>query len=108
MAFYLGAFKHRNAPRRNFRRGGGNDECDDQKAKHFCPNLSDGDVRDRFDHRGPGHGQAVFEASENHIKNDTEGAMETPDRIRKSIRMFLDSGSDPRVRQLEQQRTARA
>ena len=55
-----------------------------------------------------GHRQAVFEASENHVENDTEGAMKTPDRIRKSIRMFVDSGSDPRVRQLEQQRTASA
>jgi len=34
--------------------------------------------------------------SENHVENNTEDAMETPDRIRKSIQMLLDGCGDPR------------
>ena len=55
-----------------------------------------------------GDGQAVFEAAENHVENNTEGAMESLDRIGKSTLMPVDGGDDPRMGQLEKKRTASA
>ena len=55
-----------------------------------------------------GHGQSVFEASENHVENDTEGAMETSYWIRKGMRVLFDSSRDPRMGQLKKKRSASA
>src|SRR5271168_195745 len=50
--------------------------------------------------------EAVFEISEHQVEDNSEGAMETPDRIGKRARMLGDGGGDPRVRQLKQQGAA--
>ena len=55
-----------------------------------------------------GYGQAIFEASENHVENDTEGTMETPYWIRKGMRVLFDSSRDPRVGQLKKKRSTSA
>src|SRR5262249_15275731 len=43
--------------------------------------------------------------AEHHREDDIEGAMEAADRVRKRARVFSDSGSDPWMRQLQQQGT---
>ncbi len=51
-------------------------------------------------------GQALIEISEHHRENNAERAMEAPNWVRKCMRMLVDRGGDPRMGQLEKQRTA--
>ena len=49
-------------------------------------------------------GQALIEAPEDHGMHGREGAMESPDRIGKTLRVLLDCSSDPGMRQLKEER----